>query len=61
MLTNKPFSKDFQIFETCVLVDSNLCGKLTSSIESPTKFEKSFKFTTVSFFVPDFNLLSGEL
>ena len=32
--------------------------KLFSSVESPTKFDGSFKVTSVPFFIPDFNLLS---
>ena len=30
-------------------------------LESPTPFDKSFKVTSVPFFIPDFNLLSCEL
>ena len=44
-------------FETWVLVN-NLCGKLISSLESPTTFEEIFEITSVTFFTPDFNLLS---
>ena len=48
-------------FETFVLVNNNLCGKLFSSLESPTTFAESFKNTSVQFFIPDFNLLSCEI
>ena len=44
-----------------MLVNNDLCGKLFSSLESPTAFDKSFKVTSVPFFIPDFNLLSCEL
>ena len=40
---------------------NNLCGKLFSSLESPTTFDEIFKVTSVPFFIPDFNLLSCEL
>ena len=43
-----------------VLVNNNLCGKLLSSLESPTIFDESFKVTLVPSFSPDFNLLSWE-
>ena len=43
------------------LVNNNLCGKLFSSLEPPTTFEKNFKVTSFLFFIPDFNLLSCEL
>ena len=48
-------------FETFVLVNNNLCGKLFSSLESPTTFAESFENTSVQFFIPDFNLLSCEI
>ena len=35
ILTDEPSAKFLQIFETCVSVDNNLCGKLVSSIELP--------------------------
>ena len=43
-----------------LLVNNNLCGKLFSSVESPTTPDESFKVTSVPFFGPDFNLLSCE-
>ena len=46
---------------TCVLLNNNLCGKLVSSLERPIKFDERFKFTSVPFFIVDFNLLSYEL
>ena len=39
----------------CVLVNNNLCGKLFSSLESPTIFNDIFKVFSVLFFIPDFN------
>ena len=51
-----------RIFETCVLVNNNLCGKLVSSLELSIKFYERFKVTLVLFFfIADFNLLSCGL
>ena len=61
MLTDEPFENALRSFETCVLVNNNLCGKLISSLESPTTFDGRCKVTLVSFFIADFNLLSREL
>ena len=38
----------------------NLWGKLFLSLELPT-FEEIFKVTSVPFFIPDYNLLSGKM
>ena len=46
--------------KTYVLVNNNLGGKLFSSLESPTTFDKNFKVTLVPFFIPDFNYLVGN-
>ena len=54
MLTDKTFAKVLRSFETCVLANNNLCGKLFSSLESPTTFDESFKVPSVPFFLPDF-------
>ena len=48
-------------FETCLLVNNNLCGKLFPSLEQPTTFNKNFKVTSTAFFISDFNLLSCEV
>ena len=61
MLAEELFAKSLRSFETCVLVNNNFCEKLSSSLESPTIFDKSFKVTSVPFFIPDFYLLSCEL
>ena len=37
------------------------CRKLVSLVESLTAFDKSFKVTSVPFFIPDFHLVSCEL
>ena len=58
MLSGKTFAKTLQIFQTCVLLDNRLCGKLVSSLEFPIKFDGRFKVTLVPFFIPDFNFLS---
>ena len=42
--------------ETCVLVNNDLCGKLFS-LESLTIVNKSFKVTSVLYFIQYFNLL----
>ena len=48
MLADEPFTKALQSFETCVLVNSNLCGKSFSSLESPTISDESFKVASVA-------------
>ena len=58
IVADKPFAKAFRIFETCLLVNNNLCGKLVLSLELPIKFDERFKVTSVPFFITDFNLLS---
>ena len=55
ILAEEPFEKALRSFETFVLVNNNLCGKLFSSLESPTTFDESFQVTSVPFFFPDFN------
>ena len=60
ILTEKLFAKTLRRFETCVLVNNNLCGKLFSSLKLPIFYE-FFKATSVSIFIPDFNLLSCKL
>ena len=52
--------KALQIFETCVLVNKNLCGKRFESLESPAIFYDRLKLST-SFFIAHFKLLSCEL
>ena len=42
---DESFAKALRIFETCVLVNNNLCGKLVSSLESTTTFDEGFKVT----------------
>ena len=61
ILTEELFAKALRTFETCVFVNKNLCGKLFSSLGSPSTFDKIFKVTSVAFFIPEFNLLSFEL
>ena len=55
-LADELFAKVLQSFETCVLVNNNLSGKLFSSLESPKSFEDIFKVTSISFFILDLNL-----
>ena len=61
ILHEELFAKVQQSLETCSLVNNNLCGKLFSSLESPTANDKSFKTTSAPFFIPDFDLLSRKL
>ena len=61
LLADKPFAKVLQIFETCVLVNNNLCGKLISFLKLPINFDERFKLNSVPFLILDFNLLSREL
>ena len=51
----------YEAFETCVLVNNNLCEKFFSSLVSSARFDPSFKVTLVPLFIPDRNLLSCEL
>ena len=55
------FAKALRSFEIYVLVNNNLCKKLSSSLESSTTFDESFKVTSVPFLILDFNLLNCEL
>ena len=61
MLAEELFAKALRSFETCVLVNNNLCGKSFSSVRSPTTFAERSEVTLVPFFIADFNLLSCEL
>ena len=61
ILAEELFWKSLRSFETFVLVNKNLHGKLFSSTESPTILYKRFKVTLAPFFVAGFNLLSCEL
>ena len=61
ILADEPFVKALQIFEICVSVNNNFCGKLVSSLEFPNKYYGRFKSYFISFFIAYFNLLSWEL
>ena len=61
ILADELFAKTLRNFETCVLVNKNLWGKLFSSLESPTTFDEIFRVTSVPSFIRDFNLSSCEL
>ena len=52
------YAKALRRFETCLLVNNKLCGKLLSL--SPIIFDDNLKTTSVSFFIIDLNLLSCE-
>ena len=60
ILADGSFAKALHMFETCVSVNNNLCGKQVSSLECPIKFDERIKATSVPFFLADFNLLSYE-
>ena len=47
ILADEPFTKDLRSVKNCILVYSNLCGKLVLSLESPSTFDKSLKVTLV--------------
>ena len=52
ILAGELFAKALRSFEICVLVNSNLYGKLCSLLESPiTSENKIFKVTLVLFFI----------
>ena len=42
ILANESFPNALWSFKTYVSVNNNLCGKLLSSLESPTTFDESF-------------------
>ena len=60
-VADEQLTRGLQIFETCVSVNNNLCGKLMLLLESPTTFYEGFKVISEPFFIPDFNFLSFEL
>ena len=41
------------MFESCLSVNDNLCGKLVSSLEFPIKFDERFKVTSLTFFIAE--------
>ena len=43
ILAEELFEKALRSFETCLPVNNSLCGKLFSSLESPTRFDKTFQ------------------
>ena len=45
LLADETFGKNLRIFETFVPANNNLCGKLISSLESPTTFDERFRVT----------------
>ena len=47
ILAEQLFANAFPSFETCVLVNNNLCGKITSSLELPTILDERFKVTSL--------------
>ena len=61
ILADEPLAKALRRFETSVLVNSNLWGRLFLLLESQKIFDENFKVTSVPFLIPDFNLLSCEL
>ena len=49
ILADETFAKALRIFETCVFVNNDLCGKLISSLALATRFDERFKVTSVLF------------
>ena len=47
MLPEKLFAKAFRSFETCILVNNNLCKKLFSSLESPITLASPKTFSEI--------------
>ena len=43
ILSDEPFAKALQSFETCILVNKNSCEKLLSSLEPPATLDGNFK------------------
>ena len=44
-----------------MLVNNSACGKVVSSLESPTTSDEKFKVTPMPLSIRDFKLLSSEL
>ena len=61
ILADELFAKALWGLKTCVLLNNNLCGRLFSSLESPTTFDENCKVTSVQICIPDFNLLIYDL
>ena len=59
LLADELFAKALRSFETCVIINNILFGKLISSLESPATFTEICKVTSVRLF--RLNLLSWEL
>ena len=57
-LAEELFAKALRWFETCVLDNNSLCGKLLLSLESQTTFDENFKVILITFFIPNYKLLS---
>ena len=49
ILAVETFGKVLQNLEICVLVNNNSCGRLVSSLELPTTFDKRFRIILVYF------------
>ena len=58
ILADESLAKALGIFDVCVSVNNNFCGKLVTSLEFPIKFDERFKFVSVPFSIADFDLLS---
>ena len=49
ILADEPFAKALRIFETCVSVNNNLCGKLVSLLEFHSNLIKDLKLLQFNF------------
>ena len=61
ILAYEPFAKALWISKTCELGNNNCCEKLFCWLESPSKTDDGFKVSSISIFIPAFNLLICEL
>ena len=50
--TDEPFAKALRSLKFSVLVNTSLCKKLVSSLESPTTYDERFKVASVPFYIP---------
>ena len=63
ILADELLAKALKGLEICVLVNNNLCGKLFSSLESPTTFDEIFKsyLSTTFYLLVSYNLFFNLL
>ena len=57
ILADEPFARALRVFETCVLINTNLSEKLVSMLKLPTTFDESFRVTSVQLLYHWFSLI----